>query len=181
MLTLATNHYTLLCCETEPGIHDSYAERATLAERFDYAEHRPGFCWLAVRPANAAWPTLVVEQRYSPAGFGFDPGILIIPETEILLLGAGTRLLAYDLAGPTRLWEDHADFGFWNWSRHDGIILMSAELELAAWDLNAKKLWTTYVEPPWEYRVEGDTVHLDVMGDKSAFPLATGPSGPRAI
>jgi hypothetical protein len=33
-------------------------------------------------------------------------------------------------------------------------------------------------EPPWEYRVEDGTVHLDVMGDKSAFPLA---AGPRAI
>jgi hypothetical protein len=175
MLTIATNHYTLLCCEAEPGIHNAYAERAKLAEKFDYAEHRPGFCWVAARPANAAWPTLVVEQRYSPAGFGFDPGLLIIPETEILLLGAGTRLLAYDLAGPARLWEDDADHGFWSWGRHDGTILMSAELELAAWDLNAKKLWTTYVEPPWEYRVDGGTVHLDVMGEKSAFPLATGP------
>jgi len=175
MLTVATNHYTLLCCETEPGIHNAYVERAKLVEKFDPEEHRPGFCWIAARPADAAWPSLVIELRYSPAGFGFNPGLLIIPETEILLLGAGTRLLAYDLAGPTRLWEAHAECGFWSWSRHDDIILMSAELQLAAWDLNAKKLWTTYVEPPWEYRVDAGTLHLDIMGEKSAFPLATGP------
>ena len=55
-------------------------------------------------------------------------------------------------------------------------MLMAAELEFAAWDIHGAKLWTTFVEPPWTYRVEGDLVHLDVMGNMSSFPLAAGPS-----
>jgi len=53
---------------------------------------------------------------------------------------------------------------------------MSAELELAAWTLAAKKLWSTFVEPPWDYEVHGARVHLDVMGTKSVFDLENGPS-----
>jgi hypothetical protein len=82
----------------------------------------------------------------------------------------------YDLAQPRRLWSDQADTGFWSWPRHADTILMSAELELAAWDLAGRKLWTTFVEPPWEYAAEAGTVLLDVMGKKSCFPLTTGPT-----
>jgi hypothetical protein len=52
---------------------------------------------------------------------------------------------------------------------------MAAECELAARDTSGKKLWTTFVEPPWSYRVEADQVLLDVMGTKSTFRIQTGP------
>ena len=52
---------------------------------------------------------------------------------------------------------------------------MSAELEMAAWSLEGHKLWSTFVEPPWDYEVHGDRVALDVMGEKSSFNLKTGP------
>ncbi|XGV97443.1 MAG: hypothetical protein ACAF41_32570 [Leptolyngbya sp. BL-A-14] len=116
-----------------------------------------------------------MAQRYEPAGGGFYPGAILIPETELLLIGAGTRLLAYDLAGITRIWEDRADVGFWSWARHGKYIVMSAELELAAWDIRGKKLWTTFVEPPWNYSVDEGVVNLDVMGKQSSFCLETGP------
>jgi hypothetical protein len=54
------------------------------------------------------------------------------------------------------------------------MVLMSAELELSAWDLEAHKLWTIPVEPPWSYEVTGGTVFLDVVGARSQFPIATG-------
>jgi hypothetical protein len=41
---------------------------------------------------------------------------------------------------------------------------MSAELELSAWDINGRKLWSKNVEPPWSYEIRGDRVELDVMG-----------------
>ena len=34
-------------------------------------------------------------------------------------------------------------------------MLMLAELEFAAWDLKGKKMWSTFVEPPWVYDVNG--------------------------
>jgi len=46
---------------------------------------------------------------------------------------------------------------------------------LAVWDVHGRKRWTTFVEPPWDYRVAEGTVHLDVMGRLTSFPLATGP------
>jgi hypothetical protein len=62
-----------------------------------------------------------------------------------------------------------------HWHRFGDYVLMSAELELAAWDIQGKKLWTTFVEPPWEYSVVGGRVHLDVMGNESVFSIAEGP------
>jgi len=57
---------------------------------------------------------------------------------------------------------------------------MSAELEMAAWDTRARKLWSTFVEPPWDYQVDGGLVHLDVMGTRSDLPIASGP-GDRSV
>jgi hypothetical protein len=62
----------------------------------------------------------------------------------------------------------------WGWRQHDDVVLMSAELELAAWSTDGTKLWTTFVEPPWSYRVVGDRVVLDVMGAARTFDLRSG-------
>jgi hypothetical protein len=119
---------------------------------------------------------LFIELGHEPSvGSGFVPGILWVPENSHLFIGAGTKILCYDLSVPKRVWEDVADTGFWGWKRHDDFVLMSAELEVAAWRISGEKCWTTFVEPPWTYRVEGDAVMLDVMGHESRFPLDTGP------
>ncbi|WP_216327664.1 hypothetical protein [Deinococcus aestuarii] len=118
---------------------------------------------------------LVVVQRFESHGGIFGPGVLIVPETGLLFLGAGTRLLAYDLNEPTRLWEDFTEHGFLAWDRIGGVVLMSAELELAAWTTAGRKLWTTFVEPPWSYSRDGDDLELDVMGNVSHFSILTGP------
>jgi hypothetical protein len=55
---------------------------------------------------------------------------------------------------------------------------MSAETEFAAWDVNGQKLWSTFVEPPWSYKIRGDRVELDEMGRESSFVAAIGPSSP---
>jgi hypothetical protein len=51
---------------------------------------------------------------------------------------------------------------------------MAAELELAAWDVSGRKLWTRCVEPPWEYAVAGEVVTVDVMGARSRIDLRSG-------
>ena len=99
-----------------------------------------------------------------------------MPETAVLFIGAGDRLLAYELSGqPRRLWEDDADVAFWHWRVLPQAVLMAAELELAAWTRAGKKLWSTFVEPPWWYQVTGDRAQLDVMGKETEFPLLSGP------
>jgi len=161
--------------DTLPSLYAEYCQHATLVEEFDTRNREGAFCFVSVSLATG-WPMLVVVQKFSPSMAGFDPGVLLIPETKVLFIGAGERLVAYRLDPLTRLWEDKAGTGFWHWSQHDDCVLMAAELELAAWDWHGKKLWTTFVEPPWGYRVTGDQVQLDVMGRDSEFGLRVGPN-----
>jgi hypothetical protein len=157
-----------------PDLYNTARQHARLSEEFAPFGPDGETCLITARHTSD-WPTLVVAQRFQPSSPGFEPGILFVPETRTLFIGAGERLLAYDLDRPSRLWEDTADTGFWCWNRHQDIVVMSAELEFAAWDIRGLKLWTTFVEPPWQYRVDGDHIHLDVMGKMSSFPLLAGP------
>ena len=175
MFKVAVGEYSLLVHRGPlPCMYGEYRLRATLAEEFGIDVAEGEACFVGVGVAHQ-WPLLVVAQRFDPCVAGFDPGVLLVPETRVLFVGAGTRLLAYDLTGPRRLWEDVADVGFWGWAQHGEYVLMSAELELAAWDTRGRKLWTTFAEPPWAYRVEGDQVRLDVMGRELCFHLNVGP------
>lgn len=174
MFRVSIGEYQLSCLPNGlPELIGSYRERAVLAEHCGSDGTVSSDCFVSVgRPIE--WPFLVVTQRYSPCGCGFHPGCLLIPETNVLFLGAGTRLLAYDLAKPSRLWEDECNTGFWSWYQHASVVLMSAELELAAWDTHARKLWSRFVEPPWAYTVSDNTIRLDVMGNISHLRLQTG-------
>lgn len=110
-----------------------------------------------------------MELRYRDATWLFSPGVLLIPETDVAFIGGGEHALAYDIQTPRQLWHEHASY-FWGWQRHGDVVLMSAELELTAWTITGEKLWTTFVEPWWEYKVENGEVILDVMEVRSTFP-----------
>ncbi|MFH0302972.1 hypothetical protein AAFX91_38600 [Bradyrhizobium sp. 31Argb] len=159
-----------------PSMYSEYVHQAVLSEDLGIRSAEGTALFFAVGSSAANWPDLVVALRFSPGPeSGFCPGILLVPDRHLVFVGAGTSLLAYKLSPVRRLWRDVADVGFWGWKRHGNIVLMSAELELAAWDVDGRKLWSTFVEPPWSYEVHGDRVELDVMGQKSNFPVATGP------
>lgn len=76
----------------------------------------------------------------------------------MVFIGGGESLLAYNLSRPDRLWKDSADTVFWSWPQHGQYVLMSAELEFAAWDKYANKIQSTFVEPPWSYDVKNGIV-----------------------
>lgn len=168
---------------TAPSALAVYQQHADVVEHFDEADGPAGYAFVAVNDGGP-WPQLVVTQRFQPAGAGFAPGVLLVPEQRQLFIGAGTRLLAYHARSGRwrRDWLDQAEGGFWGWCRHGDVVVMSAELELAAWTTQGRKLWTTFVEPPWSYRVGDGHVELDVMGEPSRFDLRTGarpaPSAP---
>lgn len=155
-----------------PSTLVDYERHAEFVEHFD--EAGPGGYFFVAVNDGADWPRLVVTQRFHP---GFAPGVLVVPEQRQLFIGAGTRLLAYEdrSGGWRRSWVDEADFGFWGWRRHEDVVVMSAELELAAWTTDGRKLWTTFVEPPWSYRVAAGQIVLDVMGDIRTIDLRQGP------
>ena len=159
MFQLSLGDYEV-CCQHAgvPDLLPQLAEHASLFDRFDTSSPGDEVCFFSIRRRGDPWPFLVVTQRYNPSGHGFHPGALVVPETQRLFLGAGRRLLGYDLTGPARLWEDEADVGFWFWSRYGRAVLMSAELEIAAWTIEGQKLWSRSADPPWEYRVEDSVV-----------------------
>ena len=168
------SYRVITCNDGLPELYDHYREHAVLVDEIDLSSSKEALSFFGV--GNQSWPSLIVTQRYEPAGYGFYPGILIVPETAIAFIGAGVRLLAYRLdPTPVRLWIDQTDRGFWTWARHGDFVLMSAELELAAFTITGTKLWAMFVEPPWTYEVLEDIVHLDVMGEKTSFSIGKGP------
>ena len=178
MFSVAVGPYVVRCQDFGvPTIFERLKKQATLVVQDEEParQARTGLCFVSVSrgPEDLL---LVVTQMCEPGpSSGFHPGIALILETNILFLGAGCVVQAFDLNTPKKLWQDTADTGFWGWARYGNIVLMSAELELAAWDTQGRKLWTTFVEPPWSYRVLNDVVHLDAMGALSSFDILKGP------
>jgi hypothetical protein len=166
-----------LLVDTElPAMFDEYVRRADFVDTIGISLADAGRFFVASDTAGTEWPQVVIALGHRPCGAGFAPGVVFVPETSALFIGAGTTLLAYALDGaPRRLWEDETEVGFWRWRRVGGVVLMSAELELAAWDVLGRKLWSTVVEPPWSYEVRNALVRLDVMGSVREFPIESGP------
>lgn len=174
MFKVGVGEHTLLVHRGPlPSMYSEYRKRAALADELDLDGSEGEPCFVAVAKSGE-WPSLIVAQRFQPCVAGFDPGALLVPETRVLFIGAGERLLAYSLDGPKQLWKDRADCGFWSWQQYGNFVIMSAELELATWDLRGRKLWTTFVEPPWSYQVEDELIHLDVMGWKTILSIVDG-------
>ena len=100
-----------------PAHLDQLRRLADLADEFGpgarQADDDESPLCITVSPQFQIWPTLLVTQQVSLDVAGFDAGVLIVPETGLVLIGAGERLLAYDLNRAERLWENHTEVGFW--------------------------------------------------------------------
>jgi len=175
MFRISINEYTLAVSDDYPNIYNEYHKRARLVEILGSYEAEGAVCFVSLSK-DSDWPFLVVVQKYSPEPeSGFDPGVMFIPETHFVFIGAGKRLLAYTWDPPEKVWEEHVMGGFWGWRRYQQFVIMSSEIELAVWDIHGRKYWSSHVEPPWYYTVDGDTMNLDVMGKKTSFSLQHGP------
>lgn len=178
MFTFAVGPYVVHLQEGEgPGAPGPFGHGALLLDQGEPAGAEEARLFLAVSHADDGHGLLRLERGYSPhAAAGFHPGAALIEETGVLFVGAGTWIAAYALGPPRKLWEDEAELGFWTWSRHEDVVLMAAELGFAAWDIRGTRLWERFVEPPWSYSVAAGRVHLEVMGQKTSFPLHEGPA-----
>jgi hypothetical protein len=89
-----------------PNLYSEYHKRAKLVELFEGEDEEVSQFFLSVA-RGSEWPFLVVMQRYSPgpvSGF-YPPGVLLIPETHLLFIGVGDRIVIYSLDSPKRLWD----------------------------------------------------------------------------
>ncbi|WP_208352514.1 hypothetical protein [Pseudaestuariivita rosea] len=178
MHTIEISGWTLWIQDKElPDLYPDYLKHARFIDQIDIHNPAGQFFFLAISNVEAAsdWPSTVIVQKYQNE-WGATPGILIVPETNILFIGAGDRLLCYDIGKQKRLWEDSCDLCFWELHRSGPYVLMSAELEFGVWTIEGEKLWSTFVEPPWSYKVSGDIVALDVMGNTRLLNLSDGSS-----
>lgn len=165
------------------GSYYTQRQQAALVDELSLVDTDEHFGMLSVGLSDGSRPLLILKHG------GVIPwdedtlslAVVLVPETDILFAGEHRAIWAYDLRQPTRLWTDTAEMGFLGWQRHGEVVVMSAELELAAWDLQGHKLWSTFVEPPYDYVVADDTLHLTVMDVRTAFPLTRGPSWGRAL
>ena len=174
MLTLGIDGYSIVVQEGSfPELYDTYRREASFLDELDVkGEGTPFFVGIK---KGGGWPGFCVALRYTGESTGFSPAVVFVPESNILFVGAGEVVLAYDVHDKKRLWRESVDCGFWSWYRYDTTVLMASELEFAAWTITGERLWSTYVEPPWDFNVVEGIVMLDVMGDKRSFPLLNGP------
>jgi hypothetical protein len=99
MFAVSVGNYEVLCqADGLPNLLPEYRSHATLAEHFDLPDSSEGSSCFCAVGRSGDWPFLVVVQQYAPASGGFHPGLLLVPETERLFVGAGRRLLGYDLS-----------------------------------------------------------------------------------
>ena len=115
-----------------------------------------------------------LELKNSPFRRDFVPGFLLVPETDVLFVGAGTRVLIYDLKEPKRLLTDEVVGGFWGWEQHRNMVFMLSEVELSAFDLRGARLWPTFVDPPWVYEVTESTVVIEDFSGVRELDLRSG-------
>src|SRR5215471_16687611 len=81
-----------------PTIYAVLIEHATMHDDFGVKAPDGTALVIAVERSSGQWPELLISQRFEPgAEAGFDPGTFLVPETGVFFVGAGTRLLAYDL------------------------------------------------------------------------------------
>ena len=174
IIETAVGAWGVLTAHGMPLILDEYRSRAGLSEQFPGDPDDDGGVFVAIARPGEDWPGLVVTQRWGPTGAGFRPGVLIVPESGRVFIGAGTRILCYrdDAGSWKRQWHDTVAYpGFWGWRLHGDVVVMSGEVEMAAWSIDGERLWVEPVEPPWAYEVRGGMVHLDVMGQIRTLPL----------
>lgn len=176
MFFLGVGEYTLLWVDDGlPSEYEEYRSSAKFVDEVALGQPDTRECALAVFDGASHRPFMMVVQSYPDRHPPITAGILLIPETDVIFIGVNDRGLAYRLAEPSRLWEEPSFGDFWNWRRKHDVVLMAAELAFRAYDLSGELKWTAYVEPPWNYSLENDEVHLDVMGRTSVFPLREGP------
>jgi hypothetical protein len=179
-VAIGIGEWNVIAWRDPPGSLSAYLDHASLREDFnDPGGDGDGYLFVGVAAPGDEWPSLVVTQSFSPAGEGFTPGVLVVPESERVFIGAGSRLLCYTrtaLRRWERQWRNDDLRWFWGWRQHGDLVVMSAETELSAWTTLGEPLWTTWVEPPWTYDINGDVLRLDVAGRATEFPARSGPS-----
>lgn len=153
-----------------PDLYANYIKHAKLIEEYDLKNRDGEIFYLSVGEGDS-WPFLAIAQRYEPCAGGFHPGFLVIPESDVLFIGAGQRILLYNLKQVKKIDEDFYNEGFLGWIRYRDYVIMLAELDVTCWRSSGEKMWSRFVEPPYNVEFEDNKIILDIMGKKIKFDI----------
>lgn len=153
-----------------PNIYESYIKNAKLVEEYDINNRDAQLFFLSVGIAEK-WPFITIAQRYEPYMSGFEPGVLLVPETDMLFIGAGERILIYDLKEIKKFDEDYNYPGFLEWIRYKEYIFMLAELEVGCWRITGEKMWNRFAEPPYNITFENDSIIIQMDNETVKFDI----------
>ena len=157
----------------KPDLYDIWLKHAVFKD-IEGLENIGTPIYVGIQLGNE-WCDSIIAFCSDPIDYaGFNPGILVVPETDTLFIGAGTVARTYDLKKQIRKFHKEFIFGFWGWSRHKNLIIMQEELEFGVYSIDGNEKWSTYVEPPWTFSIEDDRVKLTVMDKISYYSLETG-------
>lgn len=96
----------------EPGIYDMWLDRAAFKD-IEGLNNEGTPIYIGVGQGEE-WYSTVIAFRSSPIEQGgFNPGFLIVPETDTLFIGAGTLVRTYNLKERNRKFEKKFSCGFW--------------------------------------------------------------------
>jgi hypothetical protein len=178
LLTVETEGWRLLIEDGSlPRAYDHYVRNAVFIDHVTSPSREGRDMFIAVARNSVGpgvWPEIVITLKYENSQGVFQPGMLVVPDTSLLFIGAGECLLGYDLTRRQKVFEDWTEHGFLNWSRQGDYVVMSGEVEFGVWTTAGEKLWSTFVEPPWDWRVISECVELDVMGRLTTLRLDNG-------
>ncbi|WP_155864502.1 hypothetical protein [Deinococcus ficus] len=83
--------------------HDAtLRQRATLVDEYNLHSREPGIIPTVTIAPQGGDPALLVSQHRALDPQGFPLGVVVVPDTSLVLIGAAQRLLAYDFITPER-------------------------------------------------------------------------------
>lgn len=175
MVKLRVGKYTLLLGTDTDASQLFDAHLATLSESWS-DERRAGNGYYAFELLvhdRSEVPILHLTHSTHRA-YGW-PEVLMVPETDVLLVASGQTIESFDLAKRIKI-ERYDDnwAGLWGLSRHGDFVVAQAEVELAVWSLAGKKVWAAFADPPHKYTVDGNVLKLVDFRGKHTFDLGTG-------
>ncbi len=179
MQRFSIGKYTITSAEGSlPPLYETYKKHAQFVDERNLhsPDGDPSFASIRTPDAPDTWDDIILYDRPTVKDFGFDPGYLIVPETDRLFTGVGERISCYDLKARKLLWDDIAEWGFWRWTYHGNYVAMSAELGFGLWSIDGVKMWSRFVEPPWSYDILDDRVRLTIMDVVTEHDITTGES-----
>ncbi len=180
MLTITVDDYTISTIDGDPHgwPFPWQGSGAKITERLEIAGDTGTWCGLKISHRDR--PVLELVIKY-PSEW-WKPGVLLVPESKVVFLEVSGRIYIYDLEAGLQIAYERIDFPSWWWHREGDTVLLVAELDLMAWDISGRKLWSTDIEPPHDVTVRDGVVHVDAFSfarwrkqGRWRFPIRSGP------